>query len=135
MKRVYEFSDNEISQEEIRIKNIIMCILAILIVFIISLFLLIHFSNITLRELSKNTYYILDINEENINDIKHILDTEEKDYCYSFTKIEYNKEFLPKNFTTYTIYCTNNEQNLITIENTKNELRDYILKNGTTERR
>ena len=83
------------------------------------------------EDLSKNTYHILDITQDNKNEVISILEKENIDYCKSMYKIEWYHRF--PHGTPITIYCKDNDN--IRLNISESNLIKYIDTNGTTERR
>lgn len=83
------------------------------------------------EDLSKNTYHILELTDDNREKIISILEREDIDYCKSIYKIEWFHRF--PHGTPITIYCKDTDN--IRFNVSESELIKYIDVNGTTERR
>lgn len=83
------------------------------------------------EDLSKKTYYILELTDNNKEEVISILKKENKKYCKSMYKIEWNHHF--PHGTNGNIYCKDTDN--IRFNISKSELTKYIHDNGITERR
>ena len=105
-------------------------VISIIIFLIISTILIIKSS---INDLSKHKYYVLQINEQNNETIKHLIIQAQKNYCDSMYKIEYSKNAM--NNINFEIYCKKENNITFSINNDDNELLQYILEYGTIEKR
>ena len=86
------------------------------------------------EDLSKNTYHVLELTDDNREKVISILNKEDRDYCESIYKIEIQSLF-PNDYYA-TVYCNNQSDIKYSIASHDNsELIKYIDENGTTERR
>ena len=85
-------------------------------------------------DLSANTFYVLELIDDNREEILSILEKENRDYCESIYKIEY-KTLFPNDYSA-TIYCLDEDNIYFGISDGENsELIKYIYDNGITENR
>ena len=83
------------------------------------------------EDLSKNTYYVLELTDDTKKEIVTILENENKSYCESMYKIEWNHRF--PHGTNIEIYCKGTEN--IIINSSDSEVIKYINEFGITEKR
>ncbi len=95
---------------------------------IIVLMVIIILTKSFVDNLSKNKYYILDINNDNKEQITLLLQQENREYCESMTKIEYIQLF--PNDKRVKIYCNEKDINFIIRDNETSKLANYIKANG-----
>ena len=85
-------------------------------------------------DLSANTFYILELTDNNRGKIISILEKENRDYCESIYKIEY-KVLFPNDYSAI-IYCSDEDNIYFGISDNENsELIKYIYDNGISENR
>ena len=85
-------------------------------------------------DLSANTFYVLELIDDNREEILSILEKENRDYCESIYKIEY-KALFPNDYSA-TIYCVNEDNiNFGISDREHSKLIKYIYDNGITEKR
>ncbi len=83
------------------------------------------------EDLSKNTYHVLELTDDTKKEIVTILENENKNYCESMYKIEWNHIF--PHGTNIKIYCKDTEN--IIFNSSDSEMLKYINDNGIIERR
>ncbi len=83
------------------------------------------------EDLSKNTYHVLELTDDTKKEIVTILENENKSYCESMYKIEWNHSF--PHSTNIKIYCKDTEN--IIFNSSDSEMLKYINDNGIIERR
>ena len=83
------------------------------------------------KDLSKNTYHVLNLTDDNEKEVTDILKNENKSYCNSIYKIEYNHRF--PHGTNIKIYCKEDKD--IIFNSSDSQVLKYIEKNGIIERR
>lgn len=83
------------------------------------------------EDLSKNTYHVLELTDDTKKEIVTILENENKNYCESMYKIEWNHSF--PHSTNIKIYCKDTEN--IIFNSSDSEMLKYINDNGIIERR
>lgn len=128
--------DNNEEYEKANTKGKIIAIttLSIIGVIIIIIIIIVILVKSFFEDLSKNKYYVLNVNENNREQIILLLKQEDKKYCESIYKIEYTQLF--PNDKSAKIYCTN--ENDITFgiyDNKPSELANYIRENGIVDMR
>ena len=85
-------------------------------------------------DLSANTFYILELTDNNRGEIISILEKENRDYCESIYKIEY-KALFPNDYSAI-IYCSDEDNiNFGISDREHSKLIKYIYDNGITEKR
>ena len=87
------------------------------------------------KELQKKTYYVVDVNENNKNEIISLLKNIEVEYCESMYKIEYTRGF--PDDSSGKIYCNNVDNISFGVYDSTydSEFVHYILENSIRERR
>ena len=86
------------------------------------------------NDLSMHTFYVMETNFENKNEIISILKKENRKYCESMYKIEYESLF-PNDYSAK-IYCMDeNDISFSISDNEHSNLIKYIYDNGITEKR
>ena len=83
------------------------------------------------EDLSKNTYHVLELTDDTKKEIVTILENENKNYCESMYKIEWNHIF--PHGTNIKIYCKDTEN--IIFNSSDSKMLKYINDNGIIERR
>lgn len=83
------------------------------------------------EDLSKNTYHVLELTDDTKKEIVTILENENKNYCESMYKIEWNHSF-PRG-TNIKIYCKDTEN--IIFNSSDSEVLKYIDDFGIIEKR
>ncbi len=126
-----KFNDEEdnIKRTEENVKTVALFVVIIPIIFIITIF-----TNSNLKYME--TFYILDVNNENKSTIINLIEQEKdnigsnsKLYCDSLYRIEYYNMF--PDGTHYTIYCKDEENVNFGIDKVgKDVLKNYIYENG-----
>ena len=82
--------------------------------------------------ISKNNYYVLELDDKNRIEIISMLENEEYDYCKLIYKIDYYKTF--SNGYEMHIYCKEEKDIVRSIKNfDTSKLVDYIILNGKRE--
>ena len=85
-------------------------------------------------DMGKHKYYLLEVNKENKEQIISLLEQENKPYCESIYKIEYEQLF--PNDKSVKVYCKKEADIKFSIsDNEESELANYIFENGETVRR
>lgn len=87
------------------------------------------------KESQKNTYYVVDVNENNKNEIISLLKNMEVEYCESMYKIEYIRGFPDDG--SGKIYCNDVDNISFGVYDSTydSEFAHYIIENGIRERR
>lgn len=124
------------TEEEIKTKGKMVAITTIVSFIVVVGFVFYLFSSIRAcaKDSNKKTYYILEVNKENKNEVIDMLKSENRKYCESINKIQYSR-FFTKGNDVY-LYCSNEENINFTIRNEESrKLIDYISEKGTIERK
>ena len=126
----------DISEEEVRAKGKIIATTVFIVIGVIVIFVIIGIISIKMffNNLTKQQYYVLEVNSNNKEKIISMLENEEFEYCESIYKIEYLQQF--PDGKSGKIYCKNEEDIEFPIyENKVSELTKYIYENGVAEKR
>lgn len=125
--------DEQIGLKEKAIAKIItITLFSITIVVIISILVFKHSYNKIIEGLSKNTYYVLDVDEDNVEKVISLIQEEKQSYCESLYKIEYYNMF--PDSTSYLLYCEDEDNIKFSIDKVGTDvLSQYIYDNGTRE--
>ena len=133
-----DFNEEEI----VKTKSKMYVITTFSVIGVIILFILIFIFSIkfTINDVSKKTYYVLDVTNKNKNEVIELLEQEKENmfynnyYCDSIYKIEYYNMF--PDGTDYTIYCKEEDNINFGIDKSGEDvLATYIYDNGYTEKR
>lgn len=132
MKKIFD-EDKQIGTKEKAIaKMIIITLFSLIIVIIIAIFVFKYSYNKIMEGLSKDTYYILDVDEDNIEKVISLIQEENRNYCDSLYKIEYYNMF--PDGTSYLLYCKDEDNIKFSIDKVGTDmLLQYIYDNGTSE--
>lgn len=132
MKRISN-EDKQIGIKEKAIAKIItITLFSIVTVVIVSIFVIKYSYNKIIEGLSKNTYYVLEVDENNIEKIVSLIQDEKQTYCDSLYKIEYYNMF-PDGIS-YLLYCEDEDNIKFSIDKVGTDvLSKYIYDNGTRE--
>jgi len=132
MKRTFN-EDKQIGIKEKAIaKMIIITLFSIVIVIIIAILVFKYSYNKIVEGLSKNTYYTLDVDEDNIEKVISLIQEENQKHCDSLYKIEYYNTF--PDGTSYILHCEDEEDIRFSIDKVGTDvLSQYIYDNGTSE--
>ena len=126
----------DISEEEVRAKGKIIATTVFVVIGVFVIFIIIGIISIKMffNNLTKQEYYVLDVNSNNKDKVISMLENEEFEYCESIYKIEYLQQF--SDGKSAKIYCENEEDIKFEIyDNKVNELAKYIYENGIDEKR
>ena len=126
----------DISEEEVRAKGKIIATTVFIVIGVFVIFIIIGIISIKMffNNLTKQQYYVLDVNSNNKDKVISLLENEEFEYCESIYKIEYLQQF--PDGKSAKIYCENEEDIKFEIyDNKVNELAKYIYENGIDEKR
>lgn len=125
--------DKQIGIKEKAIAKIItITLFSIVTVVIVSIFVIKYSYNKIIEGLSKNTYYVLEVDENNIEKIVLLIQDEKQTYCDSLYKIEYYNMF--PDGTSYLLYCEDEDNIKFSIDKVGTDvLSKYIYDNGTRE--
>ncbi len=132
MKRISN-EDKQIGIKEKAIAKIItITLFSIVTVVIVSILVIKYSYNKIIEGLSKNTYYVLEVDENNIEKIVSLIQDEKQTYCDSLYKIEYYNMF-PDGIS-YLLYCEDEDNIKFSIDKVGTDvLSKYIYDNGTRE--
>ena len=132
MNKFDEFDDlDEFEVEKVISKNYAITTIFIFLVIVIFVIAGILFIKEAKRKLSLHTYYVLDIDKNNKQNIISLLEEEDVKYCVSITKIEL---YHSVHNAFGHIYCSNEETIDISF-NDDSDLAKYIHKNSYVEKR
>ena len=128
-----DYNENE---EETIIKGKIIAITTLSVICVVIIFIVIGVISIKsiFNEMTKHKYYVLEINNNNKDEIIFLLENEEKEYCESIYKIEYEQLF--PNDKSAKIYCKDEENiEFVIPDSNDSELANYIFENGVAGKR
>ena len=132
MNKFDEFDElDEYEVEKIKRNNIAITVIAICFVIVVFCIAGILFIKEAKKKLSLHTYYVLDIDKNNKQNIISLLEEEDIKYCVSITKIEL---YHSVHNAFGHIYCRNEETIDISF-NDDSDLVKYIHKNSYVEKR
>ena len=122
--------DNEYEKIKLEAKKISLITFSIIgIVIIILVIIIIFFVKFFS---TREDYYMLEVTSNNKNQLVHLFESEEINYCESFYKIEYIYSFPHREEVK--IYCEN-VKDIICYPNIDNKLIKYIKENGKKGKR
>lgn len=133
-----DFNEEEI----VKTKSKMYVITTFSVIGVIIFFILIFIFSInsTINDVSKKTYYVLDVTNKNKNEVIELLEQEKENmfynnnYCDSIYKIEYYNMF--PDGTDYTIYCKEEDNINFGIDKVgEDTLAIYIKSQGYIEKR
>ena len=133
-----DFNEEEI----VKTKSKMYVITTFSVIGVIILFVLIFIFSInsTINDVSKKTYYVLDVTDKNKNEVIDLLEQEKENmfynnyYCDSIYKIEYYNMF--PDGTEYTIYCKEEDNINFGIDKVGEDvLATYIYNKGYIEKK
>ena len=128
--------DEDKEYEKAKPKGHLIAITTLSILGVIVLFMIVAITAITFffEDFSKTTYYVLEVNEKNKEQILSLLEQENKRSCESIYKIEYTQLF--PDDKSAKIYCLDEKDITFGIyDENPSALADYIQENGRIEKR